>query len=47
LYQAVPELKAKLSVISNLPFTLRTIKYLLDWRRPEGIPQLNLDSPIG
>lgn len=40
LYQAVPELRAKLSVLDRLPLTLKTINYLLDWRRHDGIPKL-------
>lgn len=43
LYQCVPELKAKLDVLSRLPVTLKTINYLLDWRRKDGWPQFDFD----
>lgn len=35
LYQAVPELKAKLTALDRLPLTTRTIKQILVWRLDE------------
>lgn len=43
LYQAVPELKAKLTVLDRLPLTSKTIKQILAWRADEAEFQLPLD----
>lgn len=42
LYQAVPELKAKLTALDRLPLTARTIKQILVWRLDEESYQLPL-----